>query len=151
MTLWRISNRCDLAGWGGERADGRWHTAEHGKRVVYLSEHPALALVEVLVNLKGKPELLPDSYQLIKVNVPETLMRPGVTLPLAWRESLPATQTAGNTWLRDASSALLSVPSIPVPESTNYLLNPAHPEARLVKVEWCRWIRYDARLFQMHG
>jgi hypothetical protein len=36
---------------------------------VYLSEHPALALIEVLANPKGDPKLFPDTYQLMKVNV----------------------------------------------------------------------------------
>ncbi|MEA2543931.1 MAG: hypothetical protein QOH35_5297, partial [Acidobacteriaceae bacterium] len=45
--LWRISNHCDLQGMGGEKTDGRWHTAKRGKRIVYLSDYPALALIEV--------------------------------------------------------------------------------------------------------
>ena len=36
--LWRISARRDLEGLGGEKADGRWHTAARGKRIVYLAE-----------------------------------------------------------------------------------------------------------------
>jgi RES domain-containing protein len=67
--LWRISNHCDLQGMGGEKSDGRWHTAKRGKRIVYLSDYPALALIEVLANLKGNPKLFPDSYQLMKITV----------------------------------------------------------------------------------
>jgi RES domain-containing protein len=66
-SLWRISNDCDLEGLGGERADGRWHTAARDKSIVYFSENPALALIEVLANLKGNPKLFPDAYQLMKV------------------------------------------------------------------------------------
>ena len=69
--LWRISNHCDLQGMGGEKSDGRWHTAKRGKRIVYLSDHPAVALIEVLANLKGNPRLFPDSYQLMKITVAE--------------------------------------------------------------------------------
>jgi RES domain-containing protein len=69
--LWRISRHNDLAGLGGEKTDGRWHTAARGRRIVYLSEHPALALIEVLANLKGNPKLFPDAYQLMKVTVKE--------------------------------------------------------------------------------
>ncbi|MGH7819352.1 MAG: RES family NAD+ phosphorylase, partial [Candidatus Binatia bacterium] len=46
MTLWRISNHSELKGIGGLRASGRWHTA--GRPIVYLAEHPALCLLEVL-------------------------------------------------------------------------------------------------------
>ena len=69
VNLWRISRHDDLDGLGGERADGRWHTAAKGKRIVYLSEHPALALIEVLANLKGNPRLFPDAYRLMKISV----------------------------------------------------------------------------------
>ena len=55
--LWRISNRCDLEGVGGEKADGRWHTAARVKRIVYLSEHPAVALLEVLANFHSNQNL----------------------------------------------------------------------------------------------
>ncbi len=100
--LWRISNRCDLGGVGGERTDGRWHTAARGKRIVYLSEHPALALVEVLANLKGDPKLFPDAYQLIKIAVPDSVSADSVTaaaLPHDWRTNLPQTQLTGDAWL----------------------------------------------------
>jgi len=47
MELWRISNYADLSGAGGLQAAGRWHT--RGKRIVYLADHPASALLEMLV------------------------------------------------------------------------------------------------------
>jgi RES domain-containing protein len=150
--LWRISNHCDLEGLGGEKADGRWHTAARGKRIVYFSEHPALALVEVLANLGGTPGLFPDAYQLMKVSasdgVSAEVLEPNA-LPDNWRDSLAHTRSAGDSWLQRGNSALLGVPSVPSPESTNYLFNPRHPEANDVAFEWCRWIKYDKRLFHL--
>lgn len=70
--LWHISNHTDLTGLGGERANGRWHTAARGKRIVYLAEHPALCLLETVVHLKGSLGLLPDQYTLIRVEIEET-------------------------------------------------------------------------------
>ncbi len=151
--LWRISNRCDLVGVGGERADGRWHSAARGKPIVYLSEHPALALVEVLANLKGDPRLFPDAYQLIKAAAPASVSIGTVSaaaLSRDWRTDLHQTQSIGNAWLAANTSALLTVPSLPAPESTNYLLNPLHPDARHLALEWCKWITYDKRLFHLH-
>jgi RES domain-containing protein len=151
-TLWRISNRCDLEGIGGEKADGRWHTAARGKRIVYLSEHPAVALLEVLANLHINPKLFPESYQLIKVITPDDLLI-GALSPTAlsniWRDHLAETQAIGDNWLDRRSSALLSVPSVPSPESFNCLLNPLHPDARSLEIEWCKWIKYDQRLFHV--
>jgi RES domain-containing protein len=70
-TLWRISNHADLAGLGGERLTARWHTATPGKRIVYLAEHPAAALLENLVHLKGHPQFFPQDYQLLRIEAGE--------------------------------------------------------------------------------
>lgn len=152
-TLWRISRHQDLEGLGGEKTDGRWHTMSRGRRIVYLSEHPALALVEVLVNLRGNPRLFPESYQLMKVSVADTVsadaLGPGI-LSSHWRENFQETQVLGDAWLEDSRSALLAVPSAPSPESTNYLFNPRHPDAQNLTLEWCRWLNYDRRLFRVH-
>ena len=151
MALWRISNHADLEGLGGERADGRWHSAARGKRIVYLSEHPALALVEVMANMRGNPRLFPDRYQLMRVLVPDHLSIPPVsTVAGNWREDLRQTRTIGDAWLEGRESALLAVPSAVAPESMNYLLNPRHADAEKVVVEWSRWVDYDKRLFHLH-
>jgi RES domain-containing protein len=141
-----------LTGLGGEKADGRWHTAARGKRIVYLSEHPAVALIEALANLKGNPALFPTGYQLMKVMVEDSVSveyRAATPQTLAYNEDIAATQGQGDSWLSKGSSALLAVPSIPSPESLNYLFNPLHPDATKISIEWCRWIEYDKRLFQV--
>ena len=43
--------------------------SQTNKRVVYLSDHPATALIEMFANLKGNARLFPDSYQLMKITV----------------------------------------------------------------------------------
>ncbi len=150
--LWRISNHNDLDGLGGERTDGRWHTASRGKRIVYLSEHPALALIEVLANLMGNPKLFPDTYQLIKVNVADGVLVDVLApelLSSGWRENSGETRAVGDSWLATGNSTLLAVPSAPCPESLNYLLNPLHPQANGLTIEWRQWIDYDKRLFHI--
>jgi len=153
-SLWRISNHCDLLGTGGEKSDGRWHTAARGKRIIYLSEHPALALVEVLANLKGDPKLFPAAFQLMKVavrdNVSTDILAPDA-LPSNWREDLPQTRAIGDSWLARGNSTLLGVPSVPSPESVNYLFSPLHPDANRLETEWCKWLEYDRRLFHLHN
>jgi len=148
--LWRISNHCDLQGMGGEKSDGRWHTTERGKRIVYLSDYPALALIEVLVNLRGNPNHFPDRYQLMKVAVADHVATDVLApdkLANSWRDDIQQTKSIGDSWLARGNSALLAVPSVPSPESTNYLLNSLHPDAKGVEIEWCKWVRYDKRLF----
>ncbi len=183
--LWRISRHDDLDGIGGEKADGRWHTAAKGKRIVYLSEHPAVALVEILANLKGNPRLFPNAYRMMKLGVhpnvwsaaehvdPSSISpqhepgaphlasemwvsrapaapRPNTPIPPDWRDDLDHTRRIGDAWLSARTSALLRVPSAPSPESSNYLLNPLHPDARTLTIAWTRWVTYDKRLFHLH-
>ena len=150
--LWRISRHDDLHGVGGELADGRWHTAAKGKRIVYLSEHPALALVEVLANLKGNPRLFPDAYRMMKIEVLKPVWSAAKDcgpLPEDWCSALARTRELGDTWLTARTSALLKVPSAPAPESFNYLLNPLHPDAIGLEVDWTKWVTYDKRLFHI--
>lgn len=138
---------------GGEKTDGRWHTAARGKRIVYLSEHPALALIEILANLQGDPKLFPDAYQLMKVTVSGSVstntLSPNL-LTSDWPDALAQTRGVGDSWLKRRDSALLVVPSVISPESNNCLFNPLHPEAEGLEMEWCKWVRYDKRLFHIH-
>jgi RES domain-containing protein len=148
--LWRISNYSDLFGLGGERGDARWHTARPGRRIVYLAENAATALIEALANLKGNPQLFPETYQLLKIEAPNAVVPlPGPPLSPHWAESLPETQSLGNEWLESGRSALLAVPSVPAPESTNYLLNPLHRDAARLRIASVRRIAYDKRLFHL--
>lgn len=157
-SLWRISNHCDLEGLGGERSDGRWHTAARGKRIVYLSESPAGALLESLANLKGNPALFPENYRLLEVIVPDdvyaSMMFPSGGSPASRTFFKTLAQASsrkkGNDWLRGNRSALAGVPSFPSPYSLNVLLNPKHPDARRISIEACRRIRYDRRLFHVY-
>jgi RES domain-containing protein len=153
MLFWRISRHVDLTGLGGERLQGRWHTRVPGKRIVYLAEHPAVALLENLVGLDGDPRFFPDTFQLLKISTT------GPALPIARLTpkqlasidplDTASTQSLGDRWLAARASPLLRVPSIPSPESWNYLLNPLHPAASRIKVEWARHIAYDKRLFRL--
>jgi RES domain-containing protein len=157
-TLWRISNHCDLDGLGGEKSHGRWHTAARGKRIVYLSETPAGALLESLANLKGNPALFPENYQLLEVSVPDdvyaSMVFPSGGSPASRAfyktSSELLSRKKGNSWLRSNLSALAGVPSSPSPYSLNILLNPKHPDAKRISVKACRRIKYDRRLFHVY-
>ncbi len=148
--LWRISEHADLAGLGGEKGSARWHTAAPGKRIVYLAEHPAVSLLETIVNLKGNPQFFPESFRLIKVSVAEDVsvivLAPDLLVE-NWRESYDETRSIGDHWLSQGDSALLAVPSVPSPESTNYLFNPSHRDAGSLTIQWHKRIKYDKRLF----
>jgi RES domain-containing protein len=147
MRLWRISNHASLSGDGGLYASGRWHS--RGRRVVYLADHPASALVEVMVHLEIDAEDLPSHYQLLGVEVPDSAAITTLgenELPAGWRQQITSTRARGDDWLRTGASALLRVPSAIVPKAANYLLNPAHPDAARISIASALRAAFDPRL-----
>jgi RES domain-containing protein len=145
MEVWRISNYVDLSGAGGIRAAGRWHS--RGKRIVYLADHPANALLEMLVHLDR--DIIPTTYRLLKVTFPETVAIQDINdriLPSDWRNHPAATRELGDAWLDHSLSALLRVPSVIVPSAWNFLLNPAHPDAARVAIDEVVNAPFDPRL-----
>lgn len=132
MTLWRISNHGDLKGVGGLRASGRWHTA--GRPIVYLAEHPALCLLEVLAHDVDAGDL-PRRYQWLKIEARRSMSVESASgLPRDWLTDTATTRAIGDRWLAESRTPLLKVPSVLAPESANYLLNPAHTRARAARV-----------------
>jgi RES domain-containing protein len=147
MRLWRISNHASLSGDGGLYASGRWHS--RGRRVVYLADHPASALVEVMVHLEIDPEDLPIHYQLLGIEVPDDVAVTALAeseLPDGWRQQIAVTRARGDEWLRAGATALLRLPSAIVPEATNYLLNPAHADAARISIASALRAPFDPRL-----
>jgi RES domain-containing protein len=117
------------------RASGRWHT--RGRRVVYCSESPAAALLEILVHFEIDVRDLPTRYRLMKLRAPDGLIvedLPATELPTDWLEHTDRTRAIGDRWLQAGRSALLRVPSAVVPETFNVLLNPGHAHAGHVEL-----------------
>jgi RES domain-containing protein len=144
MRLWRISNHASLSGDGGLYASGRWHT--RGRRVVYLADHPASALLEVMVHLEVDAEDMPRDYQLLGVDVPDGISAAFIGLPDGRRDDVATTRALGDAWLREGSSALLRVPSAIVPDARNYLLNPAHADEERIAIVESQRAAFDPRL-----
>jgi RES domain-containing protein len=151
MELWRISNYADLQGIGGLRAGGRWHY--RGQPVVYLAEHPALALLETLVHHEiGSLDALPDNYQLLRIEIDDRSAVAELTadaIPDDWRQNLDWTQSAGTEWLAAGEELLLKVPSAILPHAHNYLFNPAHPDAANAFIAEALRTPYDRRILSL--
>lgn len=149
MILWRISNYADLKGVGGLRAGGRWHFP--GQPVVYLAEHPALALLEVLVHHEvSKIEDLPRNYQLLKVEVDDEVAVASIAdLPADWKQNAGWSKRAGTEWLSVRSSLLLKVPSVLVPYASNYVFNPSHPDAEKARILEAERVEHDPRILSL--
>lgn len=104
--------------------------------MVYLAEHPALAVLEVRVHL----DLLPDDYVLMRVELPSEPPEVVAAVP-------PDPRSLGDGWLCAGRTAVLQVPSVIVPAASNLLLNPHYPAAGAAKAMLPQPFRFDARLW----
>ncbi|MGH9586041.1 MAG: RES family NAD+ phosphorylase [Acidobacteriaceae bacterium] len=144
MILWRISRHKDLCGTGGLRADGRWHYA--GQPIVYLSESPAAALLEVCVHTASSD--VPPDFTLLRIEGPEVKIASVAVTELlkGWQERVETTRELGMKWLQVKKTVLLRVPSAIIPETANYLFNPVHPDAKKFRVTEALRCPFDARI-----
>lgn len=151
MRLFRLCRRAfsknPLDGRGGLFAAGRWHSPR--RLVCYASDSLALASLEALVHCE--PDLLPRDLIAIEIAVPPRLKIDRIDireLPRSWRR-YPAPRTLqglGNAWLDGANACVLRVPSALVPSESNFLINPAHPDVRKLRVVGRAAFRFDERL-----
>lgn len=141
IEAWRFAKQPyanDLSGEGAKRAGGRWNS--RGFPVVYLAEHPALALVEIRAHLAVPYDDLPDDYMLLRVALPDEPPERILTMP-----SNP--QAIGDEWLLSGRTAVLRVPSVIVPQATNLLLNPKHSLAASASIISAKPFKFDPRLW----
>jgi len=144
MRIWRISNYADLSGRGGTLVDGRWH--RKGIPVVYCTDHPSTALLEILVH--ATLSTIPDTYQLIEIDVPDDVAVADADLPENWRDDQGATREIGTAFLDRREAALLRVPSVVMPKAENLLLNPLHETARRIAIAATYRYPFDSRLLR---
>jgi RES domain-containing protein len=144
MRIWRISNYADLSGIGGTLAAGRWHSK--GRAILYTAEHPALALLEALVHLDRSE--LPDRFQLLSIDIPESIafQSPPQNLLADWSQSTVESRSIGDRWLRDGASLLLRVPTALIPHAWNFLVNPEHPDIAAATIYSVDRAPFDRRL-----
>jgi RES domain-containing protein len=146
--LWRISDFTELNGEGGLFYSARWNTIGHP--IVYLAESSAGALLEVLVHLELEDTDLPQPYNLLRVTVPSEIVIEKLHLPdnPSWKRNEPMTQAIGDEWLESTRTALAEVPSVIMPATRNYLLNPRHPEAKRFQIASVTRAEFDPRLLR---
>ena len=110
--------------------------------MVYTAASPSLAVLEVLVHLDLTPELLPDDYRLLAIQLPDEA-------PLADLDRSPAelaeSMALGDAFLLNDALAL-RVPSVVVPQERNLLINVRHADMGKVAVIADDPFQFDPRL-----
>lgn len=154
LTVWRLCSEryADSAfeGIGAKRVGGRWNS--RGTPVVYTSESLALAALELLVHVRA--EDAPDDLIAIYARVPRALIiepfgAEGASLPSGWRSVSGNAQLValGDRWQQSGEAAAMLVPSVVIPQESNILLNPEHPDFAAVEIGAPGPFAFDPRLF----
>ena len=149
LVAWRMVKEKHVAtafsGEGAARTGGRWNS--RGVALVYASATRSLAALETLVHLNPPVRF---HYRIIRLEFEEGWVE---RLPLAllssdWKLEPPplSTRQLGDEWVRSSRSAILAVPSSIIPQETNYMLNPAHPDFRRITFENPDPFTFDPRL-----
>jgi RES domain-containing protein len=156
MILWRIAAETrqykadDVSGGGAAKSPGRWNEA--GQALLYTAPTIAIAVLETAAHIDDSG--LPLNRYLVRIEVPLGVWRKRkeldpTILPPTWN-AIPAGVTSaeiGSNWIKSLHSAILTVPSVIVPEERATLINPAHPEAAKIKAAVVRPFEYN-KLFR---
>lgn len=130
-----------LDGEGARLYGGRWNAP--GRPMVYAAASPSLAVLEVLVHLDLPPELLPDDYRLLAIDVPEDA-------PVERLDRTPDDPAEclalGEAFLDRGEALVLLVRSVVVPQERNALINVRHPGMGRVRLVRDEPFRLDPRL-----
>lgn len=117
---------------------------------MYASCSRALACLETLVHLGASD--LPLNRYLVELRVPAAAWAARAVLDrrahIGWDAEPPGIVSLewGTRWARARESLLAVVPSVIVPEESNVLINPRHPDAGAVRAAKVRRWLYDSRL-----
>ncbi len=139
-----------LTGNSAAEHPGRWN--HRGYRAVYAAESRALASLELYVNL-GEEDVINLEFLLLALHIPREVrimdLKPK-DLPKDWRSLPPSdsTRDIGAKWLAKEETAVLTVPSIIIPEEKNFLLNPNHPDFQKIRKSGPVAFSYDPRIIK---
>lgn len=138
-----------FTGDGCQFASGRWHDLM--VPMVYCSDSQALSALETFVHLQEDVKQI--KYVTFELHIPSVLVLPVesiATLPKRWRKQPPGagTKKIGSQWANSNASVVLSVPSVIVPDSRNYLLNPLHPKFSKITITPPVSFSFDARIWK---
>lgn len=136
----------DLTGEGARLFGGRWN--HQGMPCLYASESRALAVLEYAVNTGT--DHIPPALSIITIDTGIASIEeiPESALPADWK-AIPApssTKNFGTAILKSSKAVIVKIPSAIISSEHNFLLNPAHPDARKFKILKLTDFRYDLRI-----
>lgn len=126
--LVRSTYKDDFSGTGAYLYGGRWNSK--GMYALYAAAHISLAVLEMVVNLDKSVLTSVSSYHLIEISLSDSLVYPFKhgELKEGWIRDREFTQFIGDGFLNSQSGLVLEIQSAVIPEESNFLINPGHPD-----------------------
>ena len=120
----------------------RWNFV--GTPIVYCADHPATALLEILVHLDAEDS--PSIFQLLEIDIPDAVAVATPELPENWADDVTVTQQLGSRFVAAMTYPVMKVPCAIVPFTYHYLLNPALVEQAAIHIVGITRHPIDTRL-----
>jgi RES domain-containing protein len=151
VRVWRIASAAHAAcdGEGARRHGSRW--TPRGIPGVFTSATLSLAALERFVHTDS--DLEPMDLVAIPVEIRDDISIDVVavdSLPADWRTfpPPPALAEIGARWLNEASTPILSVPSVVISHERNFVLNPNHREFIQIVIGRSEPFSFDPRMWK---
>lgn len=142
MRLYRLAFGNDMTkAFTATGAYGRWN--HKNVQALYLSEHPALAALEILNYWRQYSDF--SNYYLFALELQGAAVDKAKIPPT----DLSACRDYGTAWLNKGSNLALRVLSVASPEAYNYVVNPKHPLFLEVSRVFVSPFNYDERVLEM--
>ena len=151
MHIYRIGQTKHAGDLKGSGIDARWNS--HGQYVIYTGGSLALSCLEKLAHTSGT-SLHAGNFSVTMYRGPDRMKLKEIKLTdlvkhnPEWTRVInyPYTQAIGDKWLTERETAILKVPSAIIDLEYNYLLNPAHPDFKQIKIAAIKPFTFDSRL-----
>jgi RES domain-containing protein len=135
-------------GIGAAQFGQRWNA--RGTRAAYASSTLSLAALEYLGTLVDLDDA-PSDLVCVQAEFDEAVIEVADPRRIEdWNATRPAgSVTFGTRWLQERRSVALRVPSVMIPQESNFVLNPEHPDfERAVEIGAAEPFVFDARLLR---
>ena len=142
--LTRAMHAGKLDGAGAARWGSRWNSP--GTALLFCAQSRALALCETIVHAYGTGAG-DRSYALVELDIPgrSVLRAPRMPETLKGSPDNPETRAIGDGFVKHGKHLAMRLPSVLVPEEHNFIINPAHPHFRHVRLVSILPFELDAR------
>lgn len=146
MMVYRITTEEWCASLQASGNVARWNAK--GRFVIYTAGSRALACLENLVHRSG--EWQGKMYKVMLIEIPDNIKIDNIEeedLKKNWEriDNFYYCQTKAGKCLNEGTAAVLKVPSVIIKKEYNYLINPQHPDFKLIKLTGVEDFNFDLR------